>query len=257
MFTKIKTFFILLGYKIKELPLWEKLKEIPRKTWIILGSCVAGAVAISVAVALLLPLFVGGGADGGIFNGGNGGINPSLGNPVIESIYVSSLPEKSVFYKNEPADFSGLAIGVNGMNISESFVYYDENPDEFKFSGFDSSEPTMYQEITVEYKGFTATFTVNIRELSQAKPTLQSIYLSPEPKSTCRIGKAPSIAGVKLISVYSDGKEKTKDLEYSDLQDDYLEKLAVAQIGDTITITVEYGDNGHWAETTFDIKITP
>lgn len=210
MFTKIKTFFILLGYKIKELPLWEKLKEIPRKTWIILGSCVAGVVAISVAVALLLPLFVGGGV-GGIFGVGGsvGGDNSSdvTGEHAAEDIrdvYVNTPPSKTRYSVGDSANYKGLVIGVMYYNDNVDLIFYDEQPELFTITGFDSNNPNEQLTISVTYQGHTCAFPVIIDKRPDPIPLLVSTELEP-PKTEYKLYEPFSLAGGYLVCSYDNG----------------------------------------------------
>lgn len=267
MFTKIKTFFLLLGYKIKELPLWDKLREIPRKTWIIIGSCTAGVIALVVATALLLPLFIGGGANGfgGVLGGGGEpeeeakpeddktGFKPDL-EAEVSSIYISAQPSKLVYYVGDAPNYDGLKVGI-WQEGNDGFVLpYDEYYDEITITGFDSSAPAAEQKVTVQYKEFTTTFTVEIKA-RETGAYLASIKVDPLPiKTTYKLGEALDYTGGRILCIYSD--ETTKVLYL----DDY--GVEVSGFGEISTpgkhdIRVDYyDDKGGHATTTFEITMT-
>jgi len=78
--------------------------------------------------------------------------------PLLVSIAVTSNPVKTVYYLNETFDRSGLVVTGYFDDLSSSvLVITDED-----ISGFDSSSVQAGQVLTVEYQGYTDTFTVDI-----------------------------------------------------------------------------------------------
>ena len=262
MFVKIKNFFIMLGYKLKRFSLWKWFGNLTRKQRILISSITIGAIALIVAAIVLFVTLSGGSSGGGSGAGsgsGSGGEGGGSGGAVsaveqITGIYISAEPYDLSYYVGDSADWRGLVIGVSGVNIYTPYVSYDKFPEELTVTGFDSSAPKKNQVITVSYKGHTATFTVDILKLPEAKPTLQSIRLDPAPKATCRLGKAPSLKDARIVMVYSDGSEKSKSLTTQDLGA-FEDALMAAKVGDTVTIPVIYIEDGAFAETSFTVTI--
>lgn len=270
MFVKIKNFFIMLGYKLKRFSLGKWFGSFGRKQWIITASVAAGVIALTVAIVLFATLSGGAGSGGGtgsgagsgagtgdgggVTNGGEGGGNTETVE-TISSIYISANPYDCSYYVNETADWRGLSIGLRGENLISEYVSYDKKPDEFTITGFDSSAPKENQVITVTYKGHSTTFTVDIVEVPEAKPTLVSIRLDPMPKATCKIGKIPDTKEARLVRVYSDGTEKTEALKTKHFAAGYEDEIISAKAGDLVTITVLCSEDGITAETTFTVTM--
>jgi len=218
---------------------------------------VIGIVVVAFVVAtVILISTVNGGNLGGNNNGGGSGNagNAGLSDSTITSISVLVKPHKTSYYVGDPFEVSGLEIMLSGTDWDGKRVRYSDSPNEFFITGFDSSAPTNEQTITVEYKGFTDTFTVKILEIPASDPVLTSIYLTPAPKGTCKIGKTPSVKNVMLVRVYENGMEESIPLSYSHLYD-YEDDLLEAQVGDTVTVRVRYVENGLVAETSFTVTI--
>ena len=228
-----------------------------QKETILIAVIAIVVVAIIAAVGVLIAT-VGannGSTGGNVSGGGNGDAgNPGSSDSAITSIAIFAPPHKTSYYVGDPLEISGLEVMLSGTAWDGKRVRYSDSPDEFTITGFDSSAPTNEQTITVEYKGFTDTFTVKILEIPLSDPVLTSIYLSPAPKDTCKIGKTPSVKNVMLVRVYDNGMEDSIPLSYIHLYD-YEDDLLEAQVGDTVTIRVRYVESGIVAETTFTVTM--
>ena len=248
MFKK-QTFNSAKSYKGKK-PLTTKQKII-----IIVASAVA-----ALAIAAVIIYFCIGANDGagGSGNSGGGVLGGLLGSgsdeqtPVLKSFYISSEPSKKSYYVGDDVNYSGLEIYLRGENLTQYYVSYDEAPDDFKISGFDSSAPAEKQTITVEYGGFTDTFVVEIKELPVAQPTLTDIHLDPMPKTEYKLGEPFTIKDAMIVCTYSDGSTKSVALELNHLSGFSAIKNGVG----TYTITVKYRENGIVAQTTYTVTVT-
>lgn len=176
-------------------------KNLTKKQKTIILSVVIGVVAIVAIVLICVALF------GGNNNEGNyvGGVRlPSK----IESISLSSAPDKTSYFVGEAPDYSGLSVFIDGKGFEDIHVNYDKNPGAFTFSGFDSSAPAEKQVITVTCGGKTATFTVKIREFPEEAPKLLSIEVVPPTKTEYKLHDPFSLKGGKIICTYDNGDVK-------------------------------------------------
>nr|MBE6544553.1 hypothetical protein [Oscillospiraceae bacterium] len=233
---------------------WEENLTQKQKVFII---AIAVAVVVIIISVVCICVATSGNTNGNSNSGGDnnqGDTNSGDENHEIINMYISATPNRSTYYVGDTADYSGLKLAIDVYQAPSYYVSYEENSEDFTINGFDSSAPTESQVITVEYKGFTATFMVKILEVPLTAPTLQSIYLSPVPKSTCKVGRSPSVRDARLVCVYSDGSEESIPLAYSHLYD-YEEDLMAAQVGDTVTIRVRYSEDGYVAETSYTVTI--
>lgn len=224
---------------------------ISRKTWIIIG-CVAGAIALAVALILLIPRI-----------GNSGDNNPNEGNqnnptqntePPVLGIYVSATPDKTVYYVGDTPNYAGLKIGVEQFGADGYILSYDEAYSELTVTGFDSSAAVKEQVITVQYKEFTTTFTVEIKEVVK-QTHLVGIRVDPLPnKLTYKLGQALSYTGGRLVCEYSDGTTKTLYLDDPGVS---VSGFGAIYAPGEYDITVEYfDDKGGYASTTFKITMT-
>lgn len=223
---------------------------ISRKTWIIIG-CVAGAIALVVALVLLLPKLI----QKGNNNEENQDNTPIVNaEPPIAGIYISATPDKTVYYVGDPVNYAGLTVGVEQVGANGYILSYDEAYNELTITGFDSSAPAEKQTITVQYKEFTTTFTVEIKEVVK-QTHLVGIRVDPLPEQlTYTLGEALNYYGAKVICEYSDGT--TKEL-YLDSPGVSVSGFGAIYAPGEYDITVEYfDDKGGYASTTFKITMT-
>ena len=246
MFNKKNNFVVHYG---------QEKKGLSRKTWIIIGSVAAGVILLVVALILLIPLFKKGGDE-------QGEKDPNANNPITNqepatsSIYISTPPTKTVYFVGDTPDYSGLEVGVSQKGASGFILSYEEAYSELTITGFDSSAPVKEQTITVQYKGFRTTFTVEIQELPPEEGVrLTGIRIDPLPDTlTYKLGEALDYAGGRVVCEYSDGT--TKVLRF----DDYGVKIsgfgAITAPGEYDITVKYYDDKGGYASTTFKITMT-
>lgn len=150
--------------------------------------------------------------------------------PVLESIAVTTPPTKTQYTVGDEEsafDPAGLVItekwteGKKDVDVA----YGDDNKDAFTFSGFNASEATESQAITVTYEKKTATFSVTVKSASEnpdgdgttgdgTQKTLSSIAVKTEPtKKDYALNTGFSADGLVITLTYSDGD--TEDVTYS------------------------------------------
>lgn len=171
----------------------------------------------------------------------------------IREITLVGYPNKMAYFVGEEFNPSGARVQLITENMEyTSFVDHEE----LSFSGFDSSAPAENQVITVTYKGFTATFTVTIKEIPVAEPTLVSIRLSDNFVSTYSLSwwttYGPVFDNVELICTYSDGSEKRVPMRNMYC----LEINTNVNEPTTVDIPIEYSDAGIIATTVVTVTIT-
>ena len=223
-----------------------------RKTWIIIA-CVAGVIVLAVALILLIPR-IGNNAGDNTQNEGDQNTPTQNAEPPVLGIYVSATPDKTVYYVGDTPNYAGLKIGVEQFGADGYILSYDEAYNELTVTGFDSSAPVKEQTITVKYKDFTTTFTVEIKEIVQ-QTHLVGIRVDPLPnKLTYKLGQALSYTGGRLVCEYSDGTTKTLYLDDPGVS---VSGFGAIYAPGEYDITVEYfDDKGGYASTTFKITMT-
>jgi len=221
---------------------------------------VAIAVVAVVLIVVIGLLVISGTAGDGIF--GNGSILDGGGSTAsneITNIYVSTPPHKTTYSIGSEIDYSGLSIVVNKASFRSETVYYDDNPKDFKFSGFDSSSAMYNQVITVTYKGHSTTFKIDIKPDPDDILHIISVELISIPKTEYRVGDIPSFSGGKIMCTYSDGTTYTTDLTFG-LTTGFEQAIPYGEYTISIpgeyTITVEYWDGGYCATTSYTITVT-
>ena len=238
------------------------------------GIILIAAIAVVLVIAIVVTVVLVGANNSGSNDAGSGGNNggdtseggdngeddSNTGDDDVDldaaptNIYVVTMPTKTSYYVNEPSNYAGLSIGVMEENSSGFKLSYDEYPEEFTITGFDSSAPVAEQVITVEYKGYTTTFTIEIKELEQGVK-LVGISVDPLPNKTVyKLGEALSYTGGRIVCEYSDGTTKTLRFKDDGVQ---IGGFADISAPGEYEITVEYFDNqGGYAKTTFTITMT-
>ena len=167
----------------------------------------------------------------------------------IKEIQIGHTPDKRIYYCGDQLNISGLTV----YSVTYGGKFTELNLDNCTVTGFDSSVPVEKQTITVTYKGFSDTFTVQIKAPESATPMLVSIKMGTLPKTVYGYGEAPSVEGGTIICTYTDGSTKTIALE----------NKHVAGFGDAFragvgehTITVVVTENGVEASTSYKITLT-
>ena len=195
------------------------------------------AVVIVVLIAAVVGVFF---VGGGIFVDDTPAVKP-------ESMTITALPEKTLYYVGEVPVFSGLKLAMTLSNGAT--VTLDGS--ECEITGFDSSTPSDSQTITVKYNDIQTTFTVVIREIP-GTITGQFIGLSFKsmPKTEYKVGDYLSVDGGVLLLHYDDGSTKEAMLDYY-----HIEGFTSKEPG-TYTLTVKYVEDGFLAQTTYTITVT-
>ena len=171
----------------------------------------------------------------------------------ISQFYISSNPTKTSYYVGDNADYSGLTVYFKSESTGSVFLGYDEDPDAFTITGFDSSAPVEEQVITVECRGYTDTFTVTILEKETAKATLIGITVDPLPRTTYPVGYSFETTGAYIVCEYSDGTTESVPLTMKHISG----FGAIAYTPGEHQIKVKYADdNGGYAETYITVTIT-
>lgn len=224
------------------------------------GIILIAAVAIVLVVAIVITVVIIG-TTGGNNNdvNNNGTTNNGFGNDdnTISNISIAAAPGKRSYFVGDLYNYQGLVINVNYGSGNSVLVYYDETPDDFTFTGFDSSAPVEEQVVTVEYQGKTDTFTIEIKEIPQT-PILVSIHFSTYPKQVFSVDEKFSYSSGVLTCTYSDGSTVDISLKpaymygVGDIFDPSGEHILLP--GDHV-IEIEYGENGVFVQTEYVITV--
>ena len=167
------------------------------------------------------------------------------------NIVVSSYPKRT-YYVGEKFDPTGTKIQVLTYDMAyTSFVEYGS----LTFSGFDSSAPVEEQVITVSYKGFTATFTVEILPEPTTPPALDKIEVV-NFRTTYPMDEwnkyGPDVIGASVKFIYADGTEG----ETKSLQPSWIYGATKVSSPCTLDITIKYNHDGVLCEQVITITIT-
>lgn len=171
---------------------------------------------------------------------------------VMRGINIATHPKLS-YYVGE--DFSSTGISVQVVMSKQSETYFvDES--QLTFSGFDSSVATESLTITVEYKGYTTSYKVEIKEKPAEVPKLTGIRLDDSFKTTYTLEswntKGPRFRDVNLICTYSDGTEKEIPMQAGYASGINLELTSAG----TTSFKISYSEGGIKAETIVTVTIT-
>lgn len=171
------------------------------------------------------------------------------------SISMGSFP-KLQYYVGEEADYTGLSVAVKKYNGTVEYVQYSEaNASDFTFSGFDASRTYEDRVITVNYKGFTCSYHIIVKEVPKPKPTLVGITIEVMPKTEYKVGEWLDTDGGMLLKHYSDGTTERTILVNNYITDGWEEAWTGGP--GTYTLTVKYKEDGSkTVKTTYDITIT-
>ena len=230
------------------------------------GIILIAAVAVVLVIAIVVTVVLvgansgnGGGNDtpddsstSGDGTPGDGDGEAVLPEDIIE-FYISAEPTKKIYYIGDTADYSGLTVYVRSETLGSVSISYDDAPDSFTFTGFDSSRANEALVITVEYAGSVADFTVQILDHSEARATLVGITVNPLPKTTYKVGKQFNPTGGVIVAEYSDGTIQTIDLTLAKVPG----VGAIAYTPGEHQVRVVYSDDhGGYAETYITVTIT-
>lgn len=168
----------------------------------------------------------------------------------ISNIYISSYPEKRYYYVGEELDISGLEIHA----VTEVGTILTVNSGELTISGFDSSEVSEKQWVTITYEGLSVQYDIAIIELPKPTPTVESIEvynLQTEYDIEYWNEYGLNIVGSMIRLHYSDGST-VEDYLYPE----YVSGVRKVDAPETIKITVSYPNSGTPIETQVEITIT-
>ena len=171
----------------------------------------------------------------------------------ITQIFISSTPNKTVYYVGEKANYEGLSVTVVYKNgKTASIPYY-----ECTITGFDTTASSENQTVTVRYQGYEADFYIIVKDIPKPTPVLVRIYLEELPKTEYKADEWLDTNGGIIIREYKDGSTRYLTLVNSYIYgwEAALEAFEAGVEG-PYTLTVKYKENGILAETTYDITIT-
>ena len=124
--------------------------------------------------------------------------------PVLESIYIKTYPDKMEYQLNEPLDLTGIEVMARYSNGSEKAVYdWSSNPEqEYVLNS------TGEVSIVITCQGFSTSFTVTV-EKKPVQKTLSSIYISKQAdKLSYDYNSLLELTGLEIKGKYSDGTEE-------------------------------------------------
>ena len=173
----------------------------------------------------------------------------------ISVLQISLLPTKTVYYVGDEPNYDGLYVYIRDGNGESKYIYYVNDPDAFTFSGFDSSAPTEKQVITVECRGLTDTFTVEILPAPESDANLVGISMKTLPRTKFYIvnGRLEAFnpEGGVILAEYDDGTTKEIDLQISNVSG-----YSFITAAGEYTLTIKFfDDHGGYAETALTITV--
>lgn len=170
----------------------------------------------------------------------------------IESISLKSTPSKTIYYVGEEFDPTGISVRIGTYDFSYSYLVDHTS---LTFVGFDSSVANDAQVITVTYRGFTTTFTVQILEKPSAPPMLSDIEIvgfKTDYTMSEWNAKGPQVTGAIVKLIYDDGTIDESVL----LQKAWVYGAVKVQEPCTLDLTIKYNNNGKVFEKVVTITIT-
>lgn len=229
------------------------------------GIILIAAVAVVLVIAIVVTVaLIGAGANGGSNNGGTGnggntgtgGENSGDATPDIpEEITVmdiAALPNKLTYYVGDDPNYAGLSVYIKSEDLPSSHIKYEDHPEDFIITGFDSSEPNDELVITVECRGLTDTFTVKILPAPVVGVTLTGITMKVLPKTNYVLGEAFDPTEGVILAEYSDGTTVEVNLQINNVSGfSYITTAGEHQIKIKF-----FDDNGGYAETYITVTIT-
>lgn len=222
---------------------------------IIIAAVAALIVVIAVSVVLVVIGSNGGFTGNDNENGDNKGPITEDGGVAaadISQIYLGATPRKIVYNVGDDYDSSDLVVIVMLNDGTNHILYYEEHKEYISITGFDSSAPAENQVITIEYKGFTCTYNITVKDFELEPPTIVSIHLDPLPKTQYKVDEMFTVEGGKIVCTYDDGSTKTVDLTPNHVSGFGAMSNGVGEY----TITVKLRDNGVLYKTTYTITVT-
>jgi len=164
----------------------------------------------------------------------------------IESIMISSVPDKVVYLIGEEIDYRGLRILVT-RNNGESLTVRAEN---CQISGFDSTREG-YKYISVIYEGFNTGFNVKVEQPPRPTPALVRISLETLPKTEYKLGERLDTSGGVISCEYADGS-----VYRVNLVNGHVSGFKNVNGPGKYELTVKYKENGTLCTTTYQITVS-
>ncbi|MCD1147898.1 bacterial Ig-like domain-containing protein [Peptoniphilus sp. KCTC 25270] len=150
--------------------------------------------------------------------------------PVVTGIEITTLPTKTNYIVGEPFDSAGLEV-VEKYSDNATKAIDKEN---LQISSVDTSTAGT-KTVTVNYKGFSASFTVDVKEKPVVEPKLTGIKITNLPvKINYVVGEKPSYRGLEVKAVYDNGITK-------DISNEVTISGGSTATPGTKTVTVHYG----------------
>lgn len=162
-------------------------------------------------------------------------------------ISIAAMPEKTEYYTDQIASYTGLQVLVTQENGDT----YTVEAKHCQIIGFDSSVPVEQQIITVTYDGQSTTFNITIKERPVQERTLKSIEMDTLPKTQYKLGERISIDGGVIRCEYQNGTTAKIDLAKK-----YVYGVGEVDGPGTYTLTVKYEEGGILCETSYTITVT-
>ncbi len=213
---------------------------------------------VLIAIIAILLIAVVGVVVGWLFTNNDNTVGGNNENEIIiEEIVLSVLP-KNEYYIGEEFDATNLRIQVVTNNVDTTY-FIDYPSSELRITGFDSTTAGE-KVITVQYKEFTTTFNVLIKNYEGDNPIptnieVQDMFLEYTLEEWQSWG--PSELNAWLLITYSDGSTKGS-LEETPLRRSYItgwDPTYTYTHGET-QITITYTEDGITVYTTVTITIT-
>lgn len=216
------------------------IKSTPKRTWVVIAIVAAVVLIVATVITFAVINYLQKKAE----------IEAAeLHKLELKEIQISLMPNKLVYYCGTQLDTTGLV--VYSLTYGGEFTELDL--DACTITGFDSSVPVEEQVITVTYKGFSDTFTVQIKAQPTEDPALVSIQMATLPKTEYKLGEKLDVDGGTFICTYSDGTTKTVDLDIT-YTGGFMPAMNAGP-GEH-EIRVVYEENGVQVQTTYKITIT-
>lgn len=197
---------------------------------------------ILIVVAVLLVLILA--AVAAVFFLLRGGEEP----PKEPTFEIASAPDNITYYVGDFPVWTGLEMLLTTAEGNSVTL----KPDNCNITGFDSSAPAKNQVITVTYKEYSATFTINILDPSErpAAGMFTSLSFKTKPKTQYKVGESLSVEGGVLIKHYDSGE--TREMK---LTSDMVYSFDSSKPG-TYKLTIHHMEDAELATLTYDITVT-
>lgn len=172
---------------------------------------------------------------------------------------ILALPDKTTYYVGDTPNWLGFA----AVLTTEQGNSVTLNADKCKITGFDSSKPVKGQVITVQYKEYTKTFTIDILDPSE-KPVIKNftgkMTFKTLPKTDYKVGESLKVDGGVLLMEYDDGsKDEMALTEYmldGFVINDVLNPTFTTTKAGKFKVQVSYLEDGKWGYAYYEVTVT-